>query len=61
MPFKTNYRHERAQRTRAKESKQQEKLLRRKEASDKRKALREGETGTGPDAATDDSPEPRGG
>ena len=43
MPFKTNYGQERAQRTRARKTKQQEKLARREEASAKRKALREGE------------------
>jgi hypothetical protein len=51
MPFKTNYRQERAQKTRSKEAKKQEKLARREEASAKRKALREGEvsgeSGTG--------------
>jgi hypothetical protein len=46
MPFKPNYRQERAQRARSKESKQQEKLLRREEAAAKRKALREGEPGS---------------
>jgi hypothetical protein len=46
MAFKHNYRQERAQRTRARETKQQEKLLRREEASARRKALRE----TAPDA-----------
>jgi hypothetical protein len=45
MPFKTNYRQERAQKTRSKEAKKQEKLARREEASAKRKALREGESG----------------
>jgi hypothetical protein len=45
MPFKPNYRQERAQRTRLREEKQQEKLARREEASAKRKALREGEAG----------------
>jgi hypothetical protein len=45
MPFKPNYRQERAQKARSKESKKQEKLARREEASAKRKALRERETG----------------
>jgi len=48
MPFKTNYRQERAQRTRAREAKQHEKLARREEASAKRRALRESETAVEP-------------
>ena len=40
-----NYHQERAQKNRARESKQQEKLQRREEASARRKALREGEAG----------------
>ncbi len=48
MAFKSNYRQERAQRTRARESKQQEKLARREEASAKRKALRESEAAVEP-------------
>lgn len=55
MAFKPNYRQERSQRTRARETKQQEKLLRREEASAKRKAARESEpgadTGSGAPAA----------
>lgn len=64
MPFKTNYRQERAQRTRTKEAKQQEKLARREEASAKRKALREGESATGQEDGTPmvhESAEPQGG
>ena len=41
MAFRTNYGQERAQKTRAREAKQEEKLRRREEASVKRKALRE--------------------
>jgi hypothetical protein len=61
MPFKPNYRQERAQRARAKETKQQEKLLRREEAAAKRKALRESEpdAGSGTPAA-DESAKPSG-
>jgi hypothetical protein len=43
MPFKPNYRAERAQKSRVKDEKKQEKLRRREEASSKRKASREGE------------------
>lgn len=63
MPFKTNYRHERSQRTRTREAKQQEKLLRREEASAKRKASREGEAGVAPEDGTptlDESAKPPG-
>ena len=49
MPFRTNYRQERAQRTRSRESKQQEKLARREEAAAKRKAERESEPGVDPE------------
>lgn len=52
MAFKPNYRHERAERTRAKEARQQEKLLRREEASARRKALRESEAGAGAESST---------
>lgn len=52
MPFKPNYRQERAQRTRSRETKQQEKLLRREEAAARRKALREGEPGVDAGTAT---------
>ena len=38
MPFKPNYRLQRADRNRAKELKKQEKLLRRTEAANQRKA-----------------------
>lgn len=41
MPFKPNYRMQRADRNRAKDLKKQEKLARRAEASEKRKAERE--------------------
>jgi hypothetical protein len=64
MPFRTNYRQERAQRTRSRESKQQEKLARREEATAKRKALREGEPAGAPESqisATDDPASPQGG
>jgi len=44
MPFKTNYRQERAQRARNREAKAQEKQARREEASAKRKATRDTET-----------------
>lgn len=40
-----NYHQERTQKNRVRESKQQEKLQRREEASARRKALREGEPG----------------
>ncbi len=63
MPFKPNYRQERAQKARAKESKQQEKVARREEAAAKRKALRENETaaesGSGTPAA-EETTEPSG-
>src|SRR5580704_12330253 len=42
MAFRPNYRAERAQKSRAKDEKKQEKLKRLEEASAKRKALREG-------------------
>ena len=58
MPFKTNYRQERAQKARAKESKQQEKQARREEASAKRKALRESESGAEPENGTTPAEEP---
>ena len=41
MPFKPNYRMQRADRDRAKELKKREKLLRRTEASNQRKAERD--------------------
>jgi hypothetical protein len=41
MAFKPNYRMQRADRNRAKDLKKQEKLARRAEASEKRKAARE--------------------
>jgi len=52
--MKPNYRQERAQRTRAKDVKKQEKLRRREEDAAKRKALREKQTGAD---ATDVTPE----
>jgi len=54
MPFKHNYRQERAQKTRSREAKKEEKLRRREEASAKRKALREGTGDPGSEAASDD-------
>jgi len=42
MAFKPNYRMQRSDRNRAKELKQKEKLARRTEASEKRKAERDG-------------------
>ena len=42
MAFKPNYRMQRSDRSRAKELKKQEKLARRAEASEKRKAERDG-------------------
>jgi hypothetical protein len=50
MPFKPNYRMQRADRQRAKEEKQQKKLLRRSE----RDTTEKGDT---PDAAADDASE----
>ena len=52
MPFRTNYGQERAQRTRAREAKQQEKLARREEASAKRKELRENESASDHEGGT---------
>ena len=46
MAMKPNYGQERAARNRAKESKKQEKLRRLEEGSAKRKALREGQSGS---------------
>lgn len=61
MPFKPNYRQERAQRTRNREAKQQEKLARREEASARRRALREGDADAGGDVpAGDESTKPAG-
>jgi hypothetical protein len=56
MAFRPNYRAERAQKSRAKEEKKQEKLKRLEEASAKRKALREGEPGAEPGGS--DLPKP---
>jgi hypothetical protein len=44
MAFRVNYRQERAQKSRVKQEKQEEKLRRREEASSKRKALREADS-----------------
>ena len=59
MAFRPNYRQERAQKSRAKEEKKQEKLRKREEASLQRKALREAEAGGIPDTGApeaDDKP-----
>ena len=45
MAFKPNYRQERAQRERTKETRKQEKLKRLEEETAKRKAAREGTSG----------------
>ena len=54
MPFKPNYRHQRAERNRSKEQKREEKLRKREE---RKAGLREGEAADGtvvtPDDATD--------
>jgi hypothetical protein len=50
MAFRPNYRQERAQKSRAKEERKQEKLRKREEASLQRKALREAEAGAGSNA-----------
>jgi hypothetical protein len=62
MAFRPNYRHERAQKSRVKEEKKQEKLRRLQEASEKRKALRDGEPGENADgsAPASDTTEPAG-
>jgi hypothetical protein len=52
MAFRPNYRAERAQKSRAKDEKKQEKLRRLEEASAKRKAMREGEPGADQDGGT---------
>jgi hypothetical protein len=54
MPFKPNYRFERAERNRAKEQKKQEKLLRRQEIAARRKA---GEDEPGVPGETPDAPD----
>lgn len=51
MAFRPNYRQERAQKSRVKEEKKQEKLRRLEEASAKRKALREGGAGSDTDGS----------
>lgn len=55
MPSRPNYRQERAQKTRNREAKKEEKLRRREEASAKRKALREGDASAQTDAADKDT------
>jgi hypothetical protein len=59
MPFKPNYRMQRADRDRAKELKKREKLLRRTEASNQRKAERDrvADSSDEAPAASDRSPE----
>lgn len=51
MPFKPNYRQQRNERSRVKESRKQEKLQRREEEVAKRKAVREAQL------TSDDAPE----
>lgn len=60
MAFRPNYRQERAQKSRVKEEKKQEKLRRLEEASAKRKALRESEAAGNTDgsAPASDKTEP---
>lgn len=60
MAFRPNYRQERAQKSRVKEEKKQEKLRRLEEASAKRKALRESEAAGSADggAPASDKTEP---
>jgi hypothetical protein len=62
MAFKTNYRQERAQKTRNREAKKEEKLRKREEAAAKRKALREdaGLESAGETPAGDEGAEPAG-
>ena len=55
MRRRPNYRQDRAQKDRVRESRKQEKLQRLEEASARRKAAREGTTGGN---ATEGSPEP---
>jgi hypothetical protein len=52
MAFKPNYRQERAQRERTKETRKQEKLKRLEEETAKRKAAREGIPGDEPEPKT---------
>lgn len=56
MAFRPNYRQERAQKSRVKEERKQEKLRKREEASLQRKALREAEAGAGGAGATTSEP-----
>ena len=60
MPSRPNYRQERAQKTRNREAKKEEKLRRREEASARRKALREGDATAPVDPADDASNEETG-
>jgi hypothetical protein len=54
MALKPNYRHQRAERNRAKEEKKQEKLRRREEKVAERKAARDGQPGAGEETQDDD-------
>ena len=58
MAFKPNYRQERAARTRAQEARKQDKLRRREESSEKRKAVREGDNPESENPHSDKTPEP---
>jgi hypothetical protein len=54
MPFKPNYRMQRSDRDRAKEARKQEKLLKRQEAVEKRKAARQPSGTDEPDGGPSD-------
>ena len=56
MAIKPNYRMERANRSRNKERKKQDKLRRREEDAAERKALRAGQSGVVPEAVNDSIP-----
>jgi len=61
MALKPNYRQERAQKSRTREMRKQEKLQRREEASARRKALREGNSAVAAadgESAPDESADP---
>ena len=60
MPMKPNYRHERAQRARAKGEKKQEKLERKREAAAQRKTERDQEGDAGPGQASPGSGDAEG-
>lgn len=60
MPFR-NYRQERAQKSRAKDERKQEKLRKREAASVQRKSMREAETVPAPDGTAAGSSEKAGG